>query len=505
MKRRVVIVSVLILAAAIIGTYLIHLLLAPKTTEIERIFSGDEAAFIETSGLSATWNSLKETRYARAEGYRPFFEIAQVKDLLDKLRLQEAIWGKGIDAESVMGLLGNESALGIYPDEGSMHLLFVSRVEPNFLLMERLFVFTQSGEGVTVTRYRTVRVKEAAIADGQRLWYTLDGNLLILSDDRDLFFSALDRSLDGESGGLSSVPSFRKLARERRDGTLISGFIVKEKIIGIPGIGEVLSDTVWVFTPQSFRFSLASEGDIVTLTVRGEGVWPILPKILSGKREETSPEMSDIPVLLSVGRLPEPFRKEITSMLPVKKTVITLAPSLFPEGFSAYLSPDPERRRPPAVVVVGEWSPSFGEFLEQTIHEEGLLTARESAGGIDMHTYTKDGVGFLSWAEADGKIVVSEGPDQVVHAVSESLVKKGSFGYNMGNDGLRLTVRPRLVSDELERFPDSAAGISWGLSPADVEKLFLALYPVDELDAGLSVTGGTGEVTVDVRVEDRLP
>jgi hypothetical protein len=506
MNRRLLIASILILAVAVPGgACLVRLIRAPAPAGVERAFSGDEAVFVETHGLFDLYNSLKETRYVRGEGWRPFFEVGPIRELLDKLGGANGGWWTGIDRDALMGVIGNESALGVYPGEGAARFLFVSRVQPNALLMERLFIFTQTGDDVIVTTYRDRRVKEVRVGDGHSLWYALDGDLFIFSDDRGIFFSALDRSLSGERGGLGHVPSFRRMARKRGETTLVCGFAVRERVTKIPGLENSFSGAARRLAPDSLHFSLTRERDTVSISVSGEGLWSILPWVIpEGKREALSVP-PDVPVVFWVGGSAGLSGKNLAAVLGVERPVIRFAPSLFPEGFGAYVTPGIVAGRPPAAVVVGERSPSFAEALDRIAASERLSAARETASGIDVHALTKDGVPFLSWAETDGIVVLSEGPDAVAEALREPLETAGIFDYNETNDDLIIALRPRIIADRSAGSPGLFDGMFWGLSSTDVERLALTFYPAAEIDIRLSVTGGAGEATVGARVEDKLP
>ncbi len=499
--RFIIIVALLVAA----GIYLLWRLLTPTPTEVERIFPGDEVVFIETSGLFDAYGALKETRYFQAQGYEPLLEIEQVRKLLDAMSQQSEIFGKGFNADALMSLIGNESGIGIYRQGKGISFLLVSRVKPDFLLMERLFIFAQGNKEIHIAKYRGLRVKDAGIGKGQRIFWALDGDFLILADEREIFFSALNRYLDKERGFLTWVPAFRKLTRERDDGTLISGFVLEKGIKGLPGAGEKLSGAIGGFLPDSFRFYLSRKGNRVALTVRGSAGRDILPDFVSRKTRVIPPDTSGNLMTVSVGAIPERTWKAVAAVLGPQKNTPAPIPLLFPDGFRLLLAPDRARVRPPAVFLVGKRTPFFTGLIEKTARDQRLTPVVESVSGITVHRYDKDGTPYLLWAERGGTVVMSEGSGSLADLVKETLETGNQSGYNEGAGGLSFDVKPRLISDELTRFPGFLSDVIGGFSSTDAERLFTGLIAVDEIGAELSVGGRKFELTVGMRVEDRMP
>ena len=250
-----------ILIVIVGAAFFVRRLLEPRPSEIERLFDGTEVLFVEGKDLLAAWRILSQTEYWQNRTYEGLQELPPVRTLLDSINGADGNWTERINIDTVMSAVGNESALGIYAGEVSPRFLLVSRVDPNFLLVDRLLSFAGTDAGITVTPYRGLRVKEAALDAGRSLRWALDGDLLLLSNDADILYAALDRHIDNTTGRIASNRDFRRMKKDREPSRLISGYAVTGRLMSIAGASETFPGVARASLPGSvFFFASYDEG-----------------------------------------------------------------------------------------------------------------------------------------------------------------------------------------------------------------------------------------------------
>jgi hypothetical protein len=498
----------LIIVSLTAGTAcIIDLLLRPRLSEIERVFDGTEVLFVEGKGLLTAWRDLNRTDYWKTGTYKGLLELPPVRDFLGSMTKDGTSWTERISPDAVMSAIGDESALGIYVKGASPRLLFVSRVDPNFLLMDRILVLLGNDAGIVIIPYRGMRVKEGPLDEGRSLFWTLDGDFLILSDDSDIFYAAVDRHIDKETGPIITNGEFRRLKRNRSTSELVSGYAVTKRLISIPGIEGAVPDAVGSLLPTSFRFSLSYADGTAVLDVRSRGGLDMVPHLWRRAKMPVPVLRDDEMAAVCMGRIPAPSpstRDAAGPPLP-GDTFPGLLPSLFPNGFSVSVIGGPRSDGVPGMVALGRESSSFFKAVEEVRKRADLVESRATVKGSDLSILRKDGVAYLAWTQRGDRILVSDRPDLLEDMPVEGLERCRGFRYNNPDGEITFMIRPRLIHRNLIASGKPIAMSYLDLSIDEQRRLFAALYPADEIDGYVSLVEGELKIKIGIHVEDTIP
>jgi hypothetical protein len=498
---------ILVLAAVIVGVILlVGRLYAPKPTEVERLFDGTESVFVEGTDLLKVWRALGRTEYVRSGTYAGLLELSFVREMIGAAGAPVG-WADRVNLDAVMSAVGDESALGLYTGDRTTRLLFASRVDPNFLLVDRLLAFAGTDAGIAVTPYRGMRVKEAALgADGPLFW-ALDGDLLILSNDREVFYAAVDRHVSGTTGGIVSNRDFIRMKKDARPSRLISGYAVTGNSTTLPGTKTIAPAPAGVPVPGSFRFSVAYADGVIRIDARpGDrtGLFRLLPYAGTKALPRPAPIGDTVIAAFRAGGLPVPLKTQ-DGPFEEPPPPAELLPRLFPAGFSLFLADDPGCGGGPAMIAVGrrsaEWTATIGRLRETP----GITERSETAGGLALSVIYAGAVPYLAWTEADGTIIVSDRADLPSAAVSEVLETGDDFVYNKRKGRITVTLRPRRMYHALERCEKPIPIPFLDLSLDDQKRLSTALYPALSIDGYASIDGSGLVIAIGVHVEDVIP
>jgi hypothetical protein len=489
-------------AACVIG-----LLLTVHPSEIERVFDGTEAVFVEGHNLSTSWHDLSRTDYIKSGAYRGLSELPLFRGSLGSAPGNGAGWVEKITPDAVMSAVGDECALGVYLTGERAGLLLVSRVEPNFLLMDRILALLGSDAGVVVSPYRGTRVKRASLGAGHNILWSLDGNLLILSDNSAVFYAALDRHIDNRTGSIVWNRAFRRMKRNRSGSELISGYAVTGRIVSMPGFNDAVPSGLASLLPAALTFSLSYEGGAATLTLNSAG--GLFPSpVLFDRMKKSVPVLRDDELAAVCVRgvdtpSPLPFK---TTNPPVPEDIFPgLLPALFPGGFSAVVLGAPKDGGGPGIVFLGGSSPSFAETVAELRRETGLDERRATESGVDISVLERGGIPYLAWARRGDTTVVSDRPDLLLEIDAGELETCPGFRYNISDRAAAFILRPRRIYSELARSAGPVMMPFSDLSLDQQRRLFAALYPADLINGDVSLTGRKLRVEVDIYVEDAVP
>jgi hypothetical protein len=494
-------IAVIVIVGAI---FLVRRLREPSVSEIERVFDGTEGVFVEGKDLLAVWRTLNQTDYWRSRTYEGLQELPPVQELLNTIRGTDAALAGRINIDAVMSAVGNESALGIYTAGASSRFLFVSRVDPNFLLVDRLLAFAGSDAGITVSRYREMRVKEAPLDERRSVLWALDGDLLLFSNQREIFYAALDRHIDGTAGGIVSNPDFRRMKKSRQPSRLISGYAVTNGLPAIRRAAEAFPDAARMLMPESLFFWASYADGVLTLGAKGTsgiGFFSLLPR--GGKREAlTLPE--GVAGVVRAGRMPQPLRETADPPAP-ESGLVGLLPYLFPGGFSLFIGSDPQCGGGPGMIAVAESGSSTEAAIDRLGRLPGMTVKSTKNGGIDRWVLEKDKVTYLAWTERDSRTVVSNHSELLVGMPLENLETGGGLGYTTAQGEITLELFPRLMYRQLERCAGAFPIPSAILSLDQQRRLWAALYPAERIDGYASIGGNTLVIDIAIHVEDAIP
>ena len=329
-----------------------------------------------------------------------------------------------------MSAVGNESALGIYAGEVSPRFLLVSRVDPNFLLVDRLLSFAGTDAGITVTPYRGLRVKEAALDARRSLLWALDGDLLLLSNDADILSAALDRHIDKTTGRIASNRDFRRMKKDREPSRLVSGYAVTGRLMSIDRrVGNLPGRRPGVTAPLCLLFCLLRRRRLVTSRGRHKRHRPpfIVPHDrYRGRREP--PALGDgVVAAVRVGRMP-PAGGGVADPPSLEAGLAGILPYLFPDGFSLLIPGDTECSGGAGLIGVGESRPSMEAAIDR-LRLPGMTERTVTGAGTDCRVLEKDGVAYLAWTERGGRIVVSDRYESLIGMPPEILETGGGLGY----------------------------------------------------------------------------
>ncbi len=328
-----------ILIAIVGAAFFIRRLLEPRPSEMERLFDGTEVLFVEGKDLLAAWRAVSQTEYWQSRTFEGLQELPPIRTLLDSVNGEDGNWTERITIDTVMSAVGNESALGIYAGEVSPRFLLVSRVDPNFLLVDRLLSFAGTDAGITVTPYRGLRVKEAALDAGRSLLWALDGDLLLLSNDADILYAALDRHIDKTTGRIASNRDFRRMKKDREPSRLISGYAVTGRLMSIAGASETFPNAARASLTGSILFFVSYDEGVLALHAEGASGIDLLSLFphdrYRGKREP--PVLIDsVVAAVRVGRIPPPGG-DVADPPSLEAGLAGIFPYLFPDGFTLLL------------------------------------------------------------------------------------------------------------------------------------------------------------------------
>jgi len=499
MRRWKSFIVLLVITVLVVGiAVFIRRLSEPRPSEIERLFDGTEAVFMEGTGLLSAWKILCTSDYWQSRTYEGFGELPPLRRLLDTAGSNGTAWVGRINVDTVMSAVGNEAALGIYTGKDPARFLFVSRVDPNFLLVDRLLAFAGADAGIEVSSYRGMRVKEATLDGRGTLLWALDGDLLLFSNDKETLFAAIDRHIDKTTGGIVSNRSFIRLKKDRRPPRLISGYAVTDRLA--PG---ALPDAVRALVPEALFFSASYADGLLTLAAEGaRGV-----DLLSLFSRRRAPELSSLPdgvvSAVTVGRMPfdsgdPPDRPDAGAGLP------GLLPYLFPDGFSAVILSDPQCIGGAGMIATAETGPSVEAAIDRLV-SSGMTVRNETKAGVDITIVEKDSVVYLALARRDGRVFISDRPELLVGMSPETLEIGNSLGYTTSDGEITLALSPRPIYRELERCGRPVPVPSIALSLDQQKRLSAALYPIERIVGYASIGTHALVITIAIYVEDAIP
>jgi hypothetical protein len=493
-----------VILIVIAGTaFFIRRLLEPRPSEMERLFDGTEVLFVEGKDLLAAWRTLSKTEYWQSRTYEGLQELPPVNTLLDSINGADGDWTERINIDTVMSAVGNESALGIYAGEVPPRFLLVSRVDPNFLLVDRLLSFAGAEAGITVTPYRGLRVKEAALDAGRSLLWALDGDLLLLSNDPDILYAALDRHIDKTMGRIASNRDFRRMKKDREPSRLISGYAVTGRLMSMTGASETFPNAARASLPRSvFFFASYDEG---VLALHAEGTSDIdLPSLFphGGRREP--PALDDgVVAAVRVGRIPPPGG-DVADPPSLEAGLAGIFPYLFPDGFTLLFPGDTGCSGGTGLIGVGETRPSMEAAIDR-LRLPGMTERTVTGSGTDCRVLEKDGVAYLAWTGRGGRTVVSDRCESLIGMPPEILETGGGLGYTTADGEITLALMPRRIYRELERCDSPLPIPSVTLSLDQQRRLFAALYAAERVDGYASINGRTPVIDIAIHVEDAIP
>lgn len=481
---------------------LVFLLRQPETTEVERVFDGTEVVFIEGSGLLSRWRILTTTKYMQSRTYEGLEELPPVRDALAALGGGNGAWIDHVNADAIMSAVGDESALGIYAANGRpSRFLFVSRVDPNFLLADRLLAFAGADAGITITEHRDTRVKEAALDRGRPILWALDGDFLILSDDPKRFYAALDRHIDGTVGPIAASREFRRIkamgVRER----LISGYVVTKRLATPGGLAGFLPDAA-VLSPDPLFFSVSYAGGVIVFEAKSMGrldIFELFPDNVRKQRREPS---DGVLAVVSAGPIP-PARRHAEE--PAQEpSLARLLPLLFPDGFTMCMLGDERCGGPPATVAAGETRPSTKAAIDRLREMPGITILDPAEARAYLPAVEKqDGRLFLAVADRNGRTVVSDRPDLLAGIPAQTLETGGGLGYTTAHGEISFAIAPRLLYREIERCGHPIPSVT--LSLGQQRRLLSALLPAQRIDGHALIERDRLTIDIAIHIEDAIP
>ncbi len=498
----------LVVAAIAATAYIGSLFLSPHPSEIEKVFDGTEAVFVEGKGLLTAWRDLGRTDYFKSGTYRGLLDLPPVHDALGSMLGAGTAWAQRITPDAYLSAVGDESALGIYEKAQASRFLFASRVDPDFLLMDRILALLSSDTGIVIVPYRGLRVKVAHLDGGRSLLWALDGQLLILSDDPDIFYAALNRHIEKKTGSIIDNREFRRLKRKLATSDLISGYAVTKRIVSILGMEGAFPETAVLILPASFRFSLSYADGAAVIDVSSKGGLDLLSGLsLSGRRKLPVPLLKDGEIAAAcVGRMSAPSAPspdEAGPPLP-EDAFPGLLPSLFPDGFSVSVVGVKDGAEL-GIVALGRESPSFFKTLEGVKGQTGLVERRMRSKGLDLVILKKDRVPYLVWTQRGDRILVANLPDLITDMSVEDLETCSGFRYNSPNGEITFMMKPRLLHRDLVRSDRPAAMPFMDLSLDEQRRLSAALYPMDAINGYASLAGGELRIEIGIHLQDAVP
>jgi hypothetical protein len=492
----------ILLAVIVGGVFLVRRLQQPRPSEIERLFDGTEVVFIEGTGLLDAWRAVGRTHYWQSRAYEGLYELPPVRGLLESVGGADAKWVERVNMDTVMSAVGNESALAIYAGDASSRFLFASRVDPNFLLVDRLLAFAGADAGITVTTHRGLRVKEASLGDGRSIRWALDGDLLVCSNEPDIFYAALDRHVDGTTGRIVANRDFRRMKRYRDPYRLISGYAVTKRLAALPSAAAILPRAVRDLSGSIFLTASYADG-VLTLGAEGKSRVDLFGSFSHAGIPGTLSLPDGVPAAVSVGRMPSTGPD--TAHPPDPEAGLTaVLPYLFPDGFSAFIPGKIECGEEPGMIGVGGSLPSTVAAIDR-LRLPGMTETIVTNRGTDIHVLEKDGAARLAWTVRGNRVVVSDRVELLADRLPETLETAGNLGYTTGRGEITLALLPRLMYREMERCAAPFPIPSAGLSPDQQRRLLTALYAAGRIDGYASIGARTLVVIIAIHVEDAIP
>jgi hypothetical protein len=393
--------------------------------------------------------------------------------------------------------------------------------------MERLATFFAGERYIAESRYRGLKVKEIAVGDDedsgevQRIVYTIDGDLLILTGGEELFHEAADRHLDGGRGGLVRDGRFVS-AREKagdlgRDGKkpCIFGYVDPGAMGEMPDASKTLSGIEGRLSWDLLVFSARIDGTagddpnpgeiVIGLEARGgEGRGPGGSRGgLSAGGLHESMIADDELMLVKVHDLSLFTEFALKDRPESMGAFVPVLSDLFFDGFTAAVVRGEEGC--PGLVAWGKSPPGAMKIVNEVAGKNGWAVVEGETDGLETYSVVeaKDGgLELMVFALHDDMIFFGSGAELIAPLV-DRVGERGSMGLSLkgavlsrlgdGEGGITLTARPGPIRESIRACPSGFDPLSVRLDrpPEESTPFFTrlgfigGLYPVGEVRAGL--------------------
>ncbi len=521
-RLKIAFIALLSVVAACVLIYIIFVpkrpAFAPRT--IEGVFPGGEAAYIKTSGMVDIWESIKETNYYKSAGYKNLLNLPPIFDIIKFLEDKDEIYKRGSSPDILMYLLGYESALGIYVNDGvgasdgggRPNYLFVSIVHPNFLLMERLFAFFDEGKHTRETTYMGLPTVEVDTDETGKIQYILDGDFLIVSDDPDIFERAVTRYIHGERRPKDDT--LRLLGKGVKSNTIISGFIYPEKFGGEIGLPFPFGGEIKEYIPEELvAFALDYEKDERLLSLEARGGLKPFP-IDTGRAKKSTGDLKDDELALI-------YYKEIPLITPLFGDLIVEDKNSNPSSeviendFFVGLFCDQGKSEDPGVFLFGASNSALNGNIEKNLSLEKYDVVEGIEGGNTIYSAERDGVEEFAWAyfiKGDTIfLILGKDFESVANALNDIPETAVHYMKN-AKPGFYIEASPKKVWDEVSTYPEyfnrvfndlilphtQPEGAPWDL------QFIEGLYPIKSLSASAKIDRGEAALTITMKIEDKV-
>jgi hypothetical protein len=526
-KRSLVIFMGILLALLTLLFILLYYVVLKKPpyalTEIERVFPGGEIAFVKTSGVAELLASVGETRYITERGYRPLLETEVFTRFLESVGGAENEWIQDVNLSIVLAFLGYESALGVYASgaEGeehgrdrAPHLLFVSRVHPSVLLLDRLLRFFDEDDRIGEATYHGRGITILPVDDGKKVLYSLEGDFLILSDDPDIFYAALSRFLDEGEIESSENTAVSLLGKEHTEDTLVSGFIYPDRIPESIGLLLPLGENTMGSIPEmmiAFTAEYEPEQNHLRVNIRrGSTPFPI-----AAERQQTprkTLEDDELAFIYNKDFLPSDLGNydRFDYFFPLRSWC-----RLFPGEFFVSLIGDPRAPKKPEITVF-DFSPAGGSVPESLWGGGEYDILKMEVGEQTINFARVDGAVTLAWVlvecDLEDTLIAGSSTDSVADGMGRFPNIRRRYPEGM-EAGLYLEASPRRISEEAAMFPEQFDRVVFDIlfSPDDNRGLdrnldFLAgFYPVRWMGVEAHRDADDASLVIIMELKDGMP
>jgi len=418
-------------------------------SDIDRLFPGDEAAYIRTKGGYAFFSGLMKTSDTSSINSFPFFNLPFLKHASPGIVDKNFFRGGEISPDLIAAALGYESSLGIYPGkkDDNARFLFVSRVNESLLFFEQLITIIGRTDEMREAKYQGLFIRTIGEEGKENVIYTIDGNLLILSNDRNIFYDALNRYIRHETGGLIGEDSFAGLLAMTGADTLVTGFIVPDR-------GDVVLQYFFdeetekeLFSFDRVFFSVDSLTDEIPL----RDIWEA-PLFDAGERDASPP-----PLISIYGNAPPRHLIEIGDLLGGDSTLSLLNMAVTNGEWLVSIPEGIDEGTMPGAIMVARVTPDIILSLEEAVLNKGWTEEQVTDGGYAISAASDGNSERLSFSvverEGDSLLVIAEKREDVI--LLAPLVITSATGpfdrFREGGYRLFLAARPSEIARRISR------------------------------------------------------
>lgn len=543
---------ILIVILLAVSAFVLYRLLRPEArisplTEVELVFPGGEAVFVEAGGLRDVWDLFKGSDYYKEKGYTPLLTVPVLEEFSRKFEEIEGEIGRDVSFDVLMYLLGREVALGFYMDGSGEEIgegldyLVVSRVYPEVIFVERLATFFAGDRYITESNYRGLKLKEIVIEEGRegtqdfgKIVYTINGDLLILTGSKDLFHAAADRHLDGGRGGLADDRRFlaaRKKVNSKVNGgrkkPYLFGFVDTERLGEIPIVSEALAKIEGYLSCDlllfNARFGDANGGgfnpgqvkiELETRSCENRGFNKSKAGFLTGGSIEAA--MADDGIILAnVHDLSLMPWSALEGFSDSKGVLLSAVSGLFFDGFTAALVQGNDNC--PGLAAWGKSPPGAMKIIAAMAEKNGWAIIENETGDLKLYSVVETvafGPELMVFTFNDNILFMGDRGEIVTSLVKKVKVKKTFFSrlrLKRREGGFSLMARPDPLWESMQACPSTFEVFSTRLLPPQEDNISVlkrcefirGLYPVKEVAIDLHPTesGIKAKISIDINTD----